>query len=343
MRVLFFSHIKDKQLLKDISFYEQDIRALQEMGYDVVISNKLRDFFIKKYDCVYIWWWTWAIVPILWSYIRKFKIVIAGAFHYRTPFTKSSDFIRRSYLYQAVVKFCLKHADGNIFVSRYEFNEVVNNLHVKNPKLVLHGIDVNKFHPATHQLLNQSWPRSNLIIFSIAWLEVNNLERKCIYESLLAFNLVCQKLSNVKYYIAGRDGSGSKDLREFIRTLSCRDNVFLLGHITENEKIKMLQSSDIFLSPTYYEGFGLAIAEALACGCPVVTSDNGAVREVAGDSALFANPSSPREIADQILLLLSSKSLSREMKIKSAERIASNFSYNNHYEQLRVAIKSIFN
>ena len=335
--ILFYSHVKDVALFDDVSFYEQDIRALREMGFDVVVSNKVKDFFTVKYDLVYIWWWSRAIIPIILRPFKRSKVCIAGAFHYSTPLMDGTDYVRRSWLYKKVVNYCLRNADGNIFVSNYEMKDVVKNLKVNNPHLVHHGIDIKKYHP---EKKCKSDGRKKIL--TITWLEENNLKRKCIYQALLAFDDMVKKGFDLEYYLAGRNGPGAEHLKTFIEKLESSDRIFLLGHISESEKIKLLQSVDIFLTPTLYEGFGVAIAEALACGTPVITSDNGAVGEVAGSCALYADPHDPFDISNKILNVLENQELSERLQVESAERIKEKFSYEAHYLALKKAVNNIF-
>lgn len=338
-KVMFYVNVKDLNLTKDVSFYEQDIRALREMGFEVFVTNRYLDVIFKKYDFIYVWWWSYAFFPAVWSKITKKKIVVTGAFHYSTPLMTGTDFVRRSILFKTLVKAALRLADANIFVSNYEMKDVLNNLSTCNPQVVHHGIDVDKYLPS--KLYNQiDSPRTKISI--ISWLEKNNIERKCLYEAVSAFNSAFLLGANIELHIAGRSGPGSDAFFNFIDGLECRDRIFILGHITEGEKVKLLQTSDIFLSPTRYEGFGVAIAEALACGCAVITSANGATSEVAGDCALYADPLDVQDIASKLLILSNDKSLRLAMGEKASNRIQTHFSYKRHFESLRSIISSVF-
>jgi glycosyltransferase involved in cell wall biosynthesis len=69
-----------------------------------------------------------------------------------------------------------------------------------------------------------------------------------------------------------------------------RDRVILPGYVSDADKLALLTGSSAFLYPSRYEGFGMPVLEAMACGTPVVATPDPALREVAGDAALFAEP-----------------------------------------------------
>jgi glycosyltransferase involved in cell wall biosynthesis len=77
-----------------------------------------------------------------------------------------------------------------------------------------------------------------------------------------------------------------------------------LGHLERSELAALFRGAAIFIYPTLYEGFGLPVLEAMACGTPVVAGDVAAVREVTGDSALRVNPRDVTEIAGAVRRIL---------------------------------------
>lgn len=339
--VLFYAHVKNVSLIKDISFYEQDVRALKDMGFDVHVTNKYSDFFLVKYDFCYVWWWSYALLPVLLSRLRMRSVVIAGAFHYSTPLMQGTDFVRHSFLYKFLVKLSLKFASANIFVSNYEFDDVVKNLTVNKPFVVHHGIDVDKYCPLDVKYVDDG-SDSVIVVTIISWLEKYNIERKCIKEAVISFNEVYKLGFNVVLNIAGRAGSGYEEFTDFVASLECRERVHILGHISEEAKIELLQSTDVFLSPTRYEGFGVAIAEALACGCAVITSDNGAVSEVAGNCALYADPLSVTDITEKLTMLVVDNEKRRFLGMRASQRIKEHFSYERHAAALKSVISKFF-
>src|SRR5262249_39049959 len=94
----------------------------------------------------------------------------------------------------------------------------------------------------------------------------------------------------------------------------------VLGSISETQKIALLDGAAALVCPSLYEGFGLVPLEAMARGCPVVTSHAGALPEVCGDAAVYADPRQPVQIADALLRVLKDPILSREMTARGLAR-----------------------
>lgn len=340
-RVLFFARVADKSILYDVSFYEQDIRALEGMGFEVVVSNRISDIFLSRYDIAYIWWWTYSLLPIFMCRLKGAKCIVAGAFHYETPLMSGTDFVRRSWIYRKLVGLSLRTAHMNIFVSGCEYDSVVKNMQVNNPKLVYHGIDTELYSPCDNAGVVLGEVSGVPQLLCISWMEKNNIERKCIREVVAALDILYAQGVEAKLLLVGRPGPGYEEFQAFVASKSCAKNIEFRGHVTESEKIRLLRTSTVYVSPTLYEGFGIAIAESLSTGCPVITSRNGAVPEVVGRCAVFVDPVSADSIALAILKLLENPEIRFRLAGLGRRRIVSRFSYLKHSERLATVVRSL--
>ena len=90
--------------------------------------------------------------------------------------------------------------------------------------------------------------------------------------------------------LAGQIGWGCEGvLREAARP-EIKDRVQILGYVAEGDLPLLHAHAEALVYPSLYEGFGLPVVEAMACGCPVITSDGSSLSEVAGDAALLVDP-----------------------------------------------------
>ena len=96
-----------------------------------------------------------------------------------------------------------------------------------------------------------------------------------------------------------------------------------IGHITDDVLAALYRRANLFVFPSLAEGFGLPVAEAMACGTPVVTSQISSMPEVAGDVALLVDPEDVDEIAAAIARLLGDQSLRRGLRDRGLEQARS--------------------
>jgi glycosyltransferase involved in cell wall biosynthesis len=103
-----------------------------------------------------------------------------------------------------------------------------------------------------------------------------------------------------------------KDFRE-IDVLELKDDIHFTGWIEQEDLPALYLMADLFLFPSLYEGFGIPIIEAMACGCPVVTANTGACPEVAGYAAKLVDPKDVNDIADGVISILTNNILRKKM------------------------------
>jgi glycosyltransferase involved in cell wall biosynthesis len=100
---------------------------------------------------------------------------------------------------------------------------------------------------------------------------------------------------------AGRDEKYLASLRSLAAELGIASDVIFVGGVPLEETVSFYRAADVFVYPSLNETFGLPILEAMACGCPVVTSDTSAMPETAGGAAVLSDPKDPASIAKAIL------------------------------------------
>ena len=100
--------------------------------------------------------------------------------------------------------------------------------------------------------------------------------------------------------IAGGNGHGSEAIHDFIRTEGLGSRVVLLGYAPAEQLPVLYDAASVFLFPSFEEGFGLPVLEAMAHGLPVVASETSSLPEVGADAALYVNPHDPKDIAEKV-------------------------------------------
>jgi len=98
-------------------------------------------------------------------------------------------------------------------------------------------------------------------------------------------------------------------------------DIIFMKYVDENKKWELLKNAEVFVFPSFYEGFGMPVLEAQKMGVPVVASNTGALPEILGDSALLVNPNNSDEISEAIYKALSDEYLSNELVRKGYENV----------------------
>lgn len=116
------------------------------------------------------------------------------------------------------------------------------------------------------------------------------------------------------------------DPRPLVRELGLEGSVIVTGRVSEADKQLLFSGATAFVFPSLYEGFGIPVLEAMACGAPVITSTSSSLPEVAGDAALLVDPNSVDEIARAMVRLVNDPSEREELRGRGLRR-ASDFSW----------------
>ena len=124
----------------------------------------------------------------------------------------------------------------------------------------------------------------------------------------------------------GPYGWSSRDLYEHVDRLGLRQVVHFTGYVPAEDLPVIYNLSDFFVFPSIYEGFGLPVVEAMACGTPVITSNSSSLREIAGDAALTADPLSIEALAASLVRVAGDGTLRRELAARGLAR-AESFSW----------------
>jgi glycosyltransferase involved in cell wall biosynthesis len=127
---------------------------------------------------------------------------------------------------------------------------------------------------------------------------------------------------------------------ELVDKLGLHDRVRFIGFIPDEEIPAFYTLADVFAFPSLYEGFGIPILEAMACGCPVVTSKTGCGPEVAGEAASLVDPYSPSDIAKAISALLTDGVLRQRLRELGLKR-AGQFSWPKCAQQTLALFQSL--
>lgn len=132
--------------------------------------------------------------------------------------------------------------------------------------------------------------------------------------------LVKNPKSPYKFVIVGRRGWLYQEIFKIVENLGIQEKVIFVGQLAHDQLVYIYNAADLFLFVSLYEGFGIPVLEAMACGTPVITSNVSSLPEIAGDAAKLVDPYNIEDIASAMEELLNDKELRREMAEKGFEK-----------------------
>ena len=331
-KICFFLNTPDPTVIERSEFYKIDVLILKELGFDIQFSFNYKNIPTDAYF-YFVWWWTYAFFPLMLAKITGRKLIITGTFNL-SHHIAGNDFYSRPFLHRLLIKMSAKLCDANILVSKYELCRFKQQISRNNAYFSPHGLYLDKY-------LQRSKEKREAFIFTIAWMNRENALRKCIPEIIKSAYLLKNRGFSIPFLICGKIEKDALFLQDLVNDLQMNDLVKFLGLLSEEEKIKYLKKCSIYLQPTVFEGFGVAIAEALLCGTPTITSKVGAVSEVTGNFCSYVNGKNPAEIAEMIVKVLDNYESNTRIAGDGAAHIQNNFNYVRRKAEIRDILKKL--
>jgi glycosyltransferase involved in cell wall biosynthesis len=165
--------------------------------------------------------------------------------------------------------------------------------------------------------------------------------RKNLVTLLEAVAILRRGKWNYQLVLAGMPGWKNSGVYDTVKRLRLADaDVLFLGHVPDDDMPLLYCGSRLFVFPSLYEGFGIPLAEAMACGTPVVASNSSSIPEVVQDAAVLVSPRSPEEFAGAIRRVLSDSGL-RGLLIARGLRRAAEFSWESSARKVLDVLASV--
>ncbi|MEM9219273.1 MAG: glycosyltransferase family 1 protein [Cyanobacteria bacterium P01_F01_bin.150] len=215
----------------------------------------------------------------------------------------------------------MRQADHVITVSTHTKQDVAEHLQIASTAITVVPNAVDKgFHRLSAEAIQTVRDRYGLTPKTFCLLNVgSNNARKNISGILAAIAMARHQGLPVHFWKAGVDFTDEQT--QFIQTNDLADCVKYVGKPNEPALIELYNAADCLIAPSLYEGFGLTILEAMACGTPVITATTSAMPEVAGDAAILVDPTDQAAIANAIQQLYTYPEQRQMLVQKGLERV----------------------
>jgi len=324
-RLAFYVRLADPDLLHTVGFYRDDLRALRELGVELCTVTRVRDLLSLQADAMYAWWFGYGFFAMLWARLRGKPAILIGTVHS----TDGRDLAAWPWHKRWLMKLALRLATRTVFISDADFRRL-GGARANRPITIHCAVDLETHRPAEVE--------REPIVVTISHLTRENVARKMVLESLEAFALFHARHPHYRMHLVGHHGDALDSIRARIGALGIEDAVELPGRVSFEHKLRLLQSATAYLQPSRCEGFGLAILEAEACGCPVVTNHEPCIVEISGDAALYGD--TPAQLADALARLADDPAHWQQMRARSLVN-ARRFSFEARREHLRELLGSL--
>jgi glycosyltransferase involved in cell wall biosynthesis len=232
-----------------------------------------------------------------------------------------------------LIPFSARKSKQVITISEYSKKQIMEKYNISDNKITVTycGVD-EKF----CVLDNDADIERSLLRFGIQKpfiLAVGNLQpRKNIERLIRAYSkLRSSGKVDLDLVLVGQVRWGSEAIFEEVESLGVKNNIHITGYVSEEELIALYNKATLFVFPSLYEGFGLPLVEAMACGTPVISSNASCLPEVGGDAAYYFDPYSENGMMKAIEDVANSTSVQEKLIQNGFER-ASNFSWKSTAE-----------
>ena len=230
----------------------------------------------------------------------------------------------------------IQHVDCFIAVSQSTKDDMIRYLDISDWRIhVVH----NGYDEGYRMIPDSGWVRDKYTGGKPFVLFVGTLEpRKNVPALIKAFHLLNRK--GLRLVLAGNRGWEMEEIDSLVETLKLGERVIFTGYVPEEDLIALYNMAEAFVYPSFYEGFGIPLIEAMVCGAPVITSNTSSMPEVVGDAGLLIDPNRVEDLKSKLEMLLSEPALRSRMKEAGLER-ARAFSWAKSARETRAVYRKL--
>lgn len=224
---------------------------------------------------------------------------------------------------RTLIPLVARHASAIITVSNSAKRDIIRHLRVPPDKVrVMMGAASHHFRPVTNverlDIVRRHYGLDAPYILYVGTIE----PRKNIARLVQAFGRLKKRGLPHKLVIVGQPGWHVGPIYAEIERLGLGKDVIFTGYVPSDHLPPLYTMAESMAFPSLYEGFGLPVIEAMACGAAVVTSRTSSLAEVAGDAALLVDPLSVGELEDALYRLHADRALRHDLGARGVQRAA---------------------
>lgn len=266
-------------------------------------------------------------VPIF--YRRRYVVTIHDLIHQHFRMDRASTHNKILYKvkhvgYQGVLKNALWRSEQIIVPSEFVKSSLMHEWKVKSPKITTtpEAVDQKMVNLAQKMTVKKSLDiLEQLGIYLPYIFYIGNAHPHKNLERLIdAFTQLQSKYKQLHLVLSGQDHYFWQRVREYAVKKNLADKIIFTGYVTDEQAVALWKNAVCYACPSLEEGFGIPLLEAMACACPVVSSDRGSLPEVGGDACIYFDPLDVEDMGLKIERLLTSERLRQDLIKRGKER-----------------------
>jgi glycosyltransferase involved in cell wall biosynthesis len=220
-------------------------------------------------------------------------------------------------LFNLTARLALRRAAGIITISQSARDDLLSFFSLPKRKVWVTPLGVDqRFKQLKDELIADLRQRYRLPPRYILHLGINKPHKNLVH----LLEVFSRLDTETKLLLAGREDARYPQAHQVAEQLSLAKRVLFLGEVADDDLPLLYSGATLFVFPSLYEGFGLPVLEAMACGTPVVCSNSSSLPEIVGDAAIMLDPLDQEAWLATIRELLQSEALREKMRAKGLQR-----------------------
>jgi len=233
-----------------------------------------------------------------------------------------NEFLKKDlYKLKNWTKYSVNNAKNIIAVSKTTKKDIIKFYNIQENKIsvIYNGYEKKIKHNINNkkELLKSRFNINNPYIMHVGTLQ----PRKNIILLIKAFSEFKKRYEEYRLVLVGKKGWMFKDIFKQVKDMGLQNDIVFTGYISNRELQMLYQNAFCFVLPSFYEGFGIPILEAMSNNCPVISSFSSSLCEIGGNACLYFNPNDKNELVEKLNIMVKKPETRKVLINKGKERV----------------------
>jgi len=270
---------------------------------DILLDSESIDVFHRPIQCFSVY----DLLILLKAKRSVITILDLILYHYPSYFNSRQEALQ----YKRLLELSTQVADRVIAISEHGKKDIIQNLGIPESKVDVTylGVETNKFKKIDNEDELNEFKKKYCIKKDYILYIGTDFPHKNHKNLILAFKKIIKDKDDIDLVLAGPSTSMERRINIEAAIYDIKDRVIFLDYVDDNDIVYLYNSAALFVYPSLYEGFGLPLLEAMACGVPIVASNGTSIPEVVGDAAVLVDGRNVEALCEGMYKVLTDEAL----------------------------------